>query len=140
MMHTRQLQSLRQSVDPGQVTRLESDLKRVKDQIKSEQELNRQKTVQLTEVKTKCSRLELRSRITEDAEKYKNTIDELRSELKVEKSSRNEEKLNYETIIHNLRGHMLNIYAGNVSPDMEKVLNTALQLEKRKQQQKSRNS
>merc|ERR1712130_511622 len=86
MMHSRQLQSLRQSsVDPNQVTRLEAEVKRVRDEFKSE------------------------------------------------KAARNEEKLNYETIVHNLRGHMLNIYSGNVSPEMAQVLNQALKLERRKQ-------
>merc|ERR1712130_939144 len=41
MMHSRQLQSLRQSsVDPNQVTRLEAEVKRVREQFKSEQESN----------------------------------------------------------------------------------------------------
>lgn len=138
MMHTRQLQSMRQSVDPNQVRNLESDVKRFRDQVKSEQELNRQKTIQLTDLKTKCSRLEIRSRTADDIEKYKRTVDELRGELKQEKSSRNEEKLNYETIIHNLRGHMLNIYTGNISADMAQLLNASVQLELRKQNKKIR--
>ena len=134
MMHSRQLQSLRQSsVDPNQLTRLESEVKRVRDQFKSEQESNRQKQSQIAELKSKCARLELRSRNVDDIEKYKTNIDELKCELKSEKAARNEEKLNYETIVHNLRGHMLNIYAGNVSPEMAQVLNTALKLERRKQ-------
>ena len=115
------------------MTRLETEVKRVREQFKSEQESNRQKQSQIAELKSKVARLELRSRTVDDIEKYKSNVDELKCELKAEKAGRNEEKLNYETIVHNLRGHMLNIYAGNVSPEMAQVLNTALKLERRKQ-------
>jgi len=133
-MHSRQLQSLRQSQDPEKISRLESDAKRLRESLKSEKDQNRNKDAQISELKTKCSRLELRSRISDDSEKLKKEINQLKSDLKAEKAARNEEKLNYETIVHNLRGHMLNIYAGNVSPEMAQILNTALEIERRKQQ------
>lgn len=133
-MHSRQLQSLRQSQDPEKISRLESDAKRLRESLKSEKDQNRNKDSQISELKTKCSRLELRSRISDDSEKLKKEINQLKSDLKAEKAARNEEKLNYETIVHNLRGHMLNIYAGNVSPEMAQILNTALEIERRKQQ------
>lgn len=139
MMHSRQLQSIRQSQDNNQSTRLEADVKRLREQLKIEQESGRAKVTEVSELKTKMTRLENRSRNSDDLEQQKLAIERLKIELKAEKSSRNEEKLNYETIIQNLRGHMLNIFQGNVSPENEKLLNMALQSELKKQN-KLRNS
>ena len=138
-MHSRQLQSIRQSQDNNQSTRLEADVKRLREQLKIEQESGRAKVTEVSELKTKMTRLENRSRNSDDLEQQKLAIERLKIELKAEKSSRNEEKLNYETIIQNLRGHMLNIFQGNVSPENEKLLNMALQSELKKQN-KLRNS
>ena len=133
-MHSRQLQSLRMSQNPQKVSQLESDTKRLRENLKNEKEQGRAKDAQIGELKMKLGRLERSNRLQEDSEKLKREINDLKSDLKAEKSARNEEKLNYETIVHNLRGHMLNIYAGNVSPEMTQILNTALEIERRKQQ------
>ena len=134
MMHNRQLQSFRlQSVDHSQTTRLEGEVTQLKRQLKSEKELNQTQTVDMAELKTKYARLQHATRSVGEVEKLKLTLVDLRKEVKKEKISRSEDKLDYERIIQNLRGHMLNIYTGNVSPEMTKVLNAALELELRKQ-------
>ena len=60
-------------------------------------------------------------------------ISELDETLENTKKCQKEENLNYEKVIQNLRGHMLNIYTGNISPEMELILNAAVKIQLRKQ-------
>ena len=57
-----------------------------------------------------------------------NRLDEAEEFLKEEKLSRMDEKIQLERKIKNLQGHMINIYTGNIPPEMAQMLDTIVKI------------
>lgn len=72
------------------------------------------------------------SRKAADIERARSELASANDSIKQMKLESEDEKRKNERIIFNLRGHMLNIYTGNVSEEMARMLDIALELERSK--------
>ena len=68
------------------------------------------------------------SKFEETRKELTNRLEEAEEVLKEEKLSRMDEKLQLERKIKNLQGHMINIYTGNIPPEMAQMLDTIVKI------------
>ena len=68
------------------------------------------------------------SKFEETRKELTNRLEEAEDTLKEEKLSRMDEKLQLERKIKNLQGHMINIYTGNIPPEMAQMLDTIVKI------------
>ena len=109
--------------------RLKTLLQRLREELQKEREANRQRTDEISDLKSKNREF---SRKANDIERARSELASANDTIKQMKLETEEEKRKNERIIFNLRGHMLNIYTGNVSDEMARMLDIALELERSK--------
>lgn len=130
-MHQRQLRAMREAIEKASSSGKgsEDSIKRLRQELQKERESNRQRTDEISDLKSKNREF---SRKATDIERARTELASANDTIKQMKLETEEEKRKNERIIFNLRGHMLNIYTGNVSDEMARMLDIALELERSK--------
>ena len=111
------------------IKKITSFFQRLRQELQKERESNRQRSDEISDLKSKNREF---SRKATDIERARSELASANDSIKQMKLESEEEKRKNERIIFNLRGHMLNIYTGNVSEEMAKMLDIALELERSK--------
>merc|ERR1719361_3008051 len=136
MMTERQLKAARAEKSDSTVTKkFESDIKRLETKLQYKNDENENLTKEVAELKRKISRLESDVKKSISSEKFDTTVAELNSrlseseeKLNLEKYGRSQDKIQMERKIKNLQGHMINIYTGNIPPEMCQMLDTIVRI------------
>lgn len=109
--------------------KITSFFQRLRQELQKERESNRQRSDEISDLKSKNREI---SRKAADIERARSELASANDSIKQMKLESEDEKRKNERIIFNLRGHMLNIYTGNVSEEMARMLDIALELERSK--------